>query len=145
MHRLSHDHRQILAFTLRLKKGVAKQADLAIMHQYIQYFWKEILEPHIRTEEKNLYALIRNQNPLIQRALQEHIAIKKLVEIPEISFTYEHCEALSVLVHDHVRFEERMLFNELQNQLSESQLNAIQLALLEKAEFCDNWVDVFWE
>ena len=145
IHRLSHDHRQILAFALRIKKGVQRKAALETMYEYIQYFWQAILNPHLQFEEEYLFALFASEDPGIRKALAEHQQIRGLIKIPQEDFTIHHCTALYTLIHDHVRLEERVLFNQFQEQLTELQLEQLKTLLDQQAEFCDNWVEKFWE
>ena len=51
---------------------------------------------------------------------------------------------LHVALKDHIRFEERILFNEIQDAATSQQLNLIEKNRPEE-KFEDNLSDVFWQ
>lgn len=88
-------------------------------HSIIEQF-PEKLEAHFRDEETELLVALAGigQNELVQRTLDEHARLRelkhRLAAQPEDAATLS---ALASLLHDHVRFEERELFEIAQNLL----------------------------
>jgi hypothetical protein len=117
---LSRDHYRalVLAAALRQSGRSAEQADRARADLLARF--PVDIEPHFRIEEETLLAglgaLGGDALPLLERALQDHAALRgftarvargEAVDLP----------ALGQRLHDHVRFEERELFQFCQARL----------------------------
>lgn len=110
--------------------------------KYVDWFYQNHLSHHFEVEEKHIFPILGNENKLIKQALAEHRRLKRLFgfsnEIPKnLNFIEKELEA-------HIRFEERVLFNEIQNMATEEQLEKMQ-HYHDDAKFCDNLADIFWE
>ena len=86
--------------------------------------------------------MLDNEHELIIKALEQHRNILKLftsnIELPIT------IKKLATQLEAHIRFEERILFNEIQDHASEEQLSAIHIAELETS--CQvGWEDEFWK
>ncbi len=137
---LSREHHDILAFGLRLKKGIAKQASRKIMNDYIVWFWDVYLEAHFKLEEEHLFPLLLHDK-FISQALNEHLFLKALftktdLNVEEIISLYTNLEL-------HIRFEERVLFNKMQEVLSEEQLHHFEQGHPQQ-KTCPLWTKIFW-
>jgi hemerythrin-like domain-containing protein len=98
--------------------------------------------PHFEMEEKFIYPVLGDQHELIVQALDEHKKLKAYFETKgkdEMTFT-----ALADLLEKHIRFEERKLFNVVQEQATELQLQTISEKSGEE-QFKDNEADAFWK
>ena len=76
------------------------------------------LEPHFQTEESELLPALTaaGASPLVERTLAEHAELRDLNR----RLAEPDCEILArfaTLLHDHVRFEERELFETAQDLL----------------------------
>jgi iron-sulfur cluster repair protein YtfE (RIC family) len=81
-------------------------------------------------------------NELIERALKEHRRIKRLFHD-----TKNPKKSLSQLEEEldaHIRFEERVLFNEIQKVATEAQLKKVA-EIHEELEKIPDYPDPFWE
>jgi len=138
---LSREHHEILTFGLRLKKGIQKEANLKIMNAYIDWFWESYLESHFQLEENQLFPLYKDSN-LILQAESQHQELevyfqKKNRNVAEIKLMY-------LLLEKHIRFEERTLFNKIQNELSAKELKHFEEKHLTQ-QVCPFWKDSFWK
>ncbi len=125
---LSRDHHAALVFALRLKNGVIKGADTGELAAYVSHFWFHHLVPHFRDEEEVFFP--ESAHPLINRALDEHVRIKALVDNIAVKPDGETMLALSKLLNEHVRFEERTLFNALEKDIKPENMEKIARVLL---------------
>jgi len=116
---LSREHHDILVFGLRLKKGIQNNASIELMNEYIDWFWKAYLEAHFEREEKHLFLIFFECNSIVEaKEYHEKIRLifkKKSLSAPQIIELYQFIEKS-------IRFEERVLFNEIQEMATEQQL-----------------------
>lgn len=139
---LSREHHDILVFALRLQKAVAKNANLNDMQAYSNWFWDAYLKAHLQLEEYQLFPLLDAQNHLVYKAKQEHIELKALFNQP--AKTNLEFKQLYQLLQQHIRFEERKLFNFIQDSIDEHDLLAFKKQH-QKQQTCGVWKNKFWE
>lgn len=130
----SHEHHHGLILAVRLRK--AHQADAETLKSYIKDFWENSLDSHFNNEEKLFLDFIRDKE-LKQRFLSEHKQIRNLyldIESSEDDIV-EKAKRFGILINDHIRFEERILFPWLQDNLSQNELKQIG-ASLDDSDIC---------
>jgi iron-sulfur cluster repair protein YtfE (RIC family) len=116
------------------------------MKKYVNYFWKDHMEPHFREEEEILFSPLVDE--MVQKAIAEHHQIKDMVERvlkTKDEAVYNELAALSEIVDAHVRYEERQLFPHLEQALNEEQLSKIGDALKMKSHLPDIFKEEFWK
>ena len=139
---LSRQHHFGLLFSWKLRKGFTKNVEISRMVDYAGWFYKTEIKPHFRDEEKYLFPILEPDNELVERALKEHRRIKRLftnMENPEKSL-----HRLEEELDAHIRFEERVLFNEIQKVATEEQLQKIE-EIHGDIEKHPDYHDPFWE
>ena len=139
---LSHDHHHGLLLCWKIRTGFNRGVASDRMKRYIDWFWHNHLESHFEIEERDIFPILGNKNKLVKRALAEHRRLKRLfteeVDIERsLSLIEEELE-------NHIRFEERILFNEIQRIASPAAYAAIQTLHHDKT-VCENWPDEFWK
>jgi len=139
---LSRQHHFGLLFSWKIRKGFAKEISIDRMKAYADWFFKKEIQPHFKLEEKFVFPVLDHEDPLIERALQEHKEIKALFEDAK-----EPSKSLRILeekLTNHIRFEERVLFNKIQEVASKSEMEKINEIHLQIST-PDNYTDAFWE
>lgn len=139
---LSRDHHQGLIFALRISKAVKKGIEPQRIKKYCRWFWANQLQEHFTIEEKVVFPVLGTSHSLIKRALEEHRRIEALIS--EENIASSSLLELSKLLENHIRFEERELFNEIQSQASKTELEKIEQAH-EQEISCPNYKDEFWK
>lgn len=138
---LSREHHHGLLLGWKIREGFRKKIEPMRIKKYKDWYWKNYLSLHFEIEEKYVFSVLGNSHALIRKALSEHRRLKRLFESQtEIS------HSLSLIEEElerHIRFEERILFNEIQQIASSEQLECIEA--LHSHQFCDDWKDKFWE
>ena len=132
----SHEHHHGLIFAVRLRK--AHQADAETLKRYIKDFWEDSLDAHFNNEENSFLTFITNKE-LKHRFLSEHKQIRALyqdIKDGDIDII-EKSKQFGVLINDHIRFEERILFPWLQENLSKDELVHIGSSL-EESDVCSH-------
>ncbi len=122
---LSHEHHHGLVFCARLNK--AHKADDETLKSFVKEFWEHNLSSHFKSEERLLLPLLED-NKIAGQFLSEHNQIRALIQaISENNHKNVKSDILKLakLIHDHIRFEERVMFPWLENALSPSELIAI--------------------
>ncbi len=139
---LSRDHHHTLLLVWKIRKALKEHVELDRVDQYVTWFYQQYALPHFDMEEKFIYPVLGDQHELIVQALDEHKKLKAYFEAKgkdEIAYT-----ALADLLEKHIRFEERTLFNVVQELATEQQLQAI-LEKQGEEVFKDNEADAFWK
>lgn len=138
---LSRDHHHGLLLCWKIRQGIKLNVEPERIKKYLDWFWMSYLKPHFEFEEQYVFPILGNENELVKRALAEHRRLKRLFEteadlLKSISLIEEELEK-------HIRFEERVLFNEIQANVDSEQSLLIQQDNSEKT-FNENLSDIFW-
>lgn len=142
--KLSRDHHAGLLFCWKIRQGVKYHIETDRMIRYVKYFWNHHLATHFREEEEFLFPPLKDAE--VQKALDQHQKIKAFVdkvEVPGIESEEHVLLELADTVDAHIRYEERVLFPHLQEQLSDEQLEMIGEQIVEDP-LTDNFEDEFW-
>ncbi len=143
---LSREHHATLLFAWKLRQGIAKNIDQQRIINYISWFSEHFLATHFKTEESQLFR--EKNDPMIMRALNEHVLISELIYNIVSDKEYSGIEEIHKLadsIEQHTRFEERELFPHIEKQLSEAELEKIGRVLaLEDLTAEENYKDEFW-
>lgn len=143
---ISREHHDALLLGWKIRAGTAKGVAPARIRRYCRRFLREKLKPHFAIEETVLFPILGLEHPLVRKAMAEHRRLQRLIngrtdDALAISLIEEELEA-------HVRFEERQLFNLVQEAATPEQLAHVQEAharlprpIVKKARP----EDVFWE
>jgi hemerythrin-like domain-containing protein len=81
---------------------------------------------------------------LKEQLLAEHNQIKNLLKTVENDHSIETLKKLSDVVNDHIRFEERVLFKFIEDNVSKKTLEEIGNYLSEEKKNNAVWEDEFW-
>jgi iron-sulfur cluster repair protein YtfE (RIC family) len=128
---LSRDHHEALVQALWLRRGAGKPpAALAFLG-----FHRDELEGHMADEEDVVLPVADPVDPSgSARIREEHARLRALAETLQTAVAAGGelgavMEDLARLLHDHVRYEERVFFMGLQAALSEEALSSLGAAL----------------
>src|SRR5688572_1223707 len=126
---LSREHHHSLLFVWKIRQGISKNVEIKRIKNYIEYFTQHHLFPHFDDEENILFVLAA-QNSGVQKAIDDHQKIRLLLQ--SVAQTDDGDTNASDLLmqlaqclDDHVRYEERTLFPELETLLTPSQLESV--------------------
>jgi hemerythrin-like domain-containing protein len=141
---LSKDHHEGLLFAWKIKQGLKNGADIKLIAQYVQWFWKNYLQEHFWEEEQILVPHLPPDNELVKQMVDEHHEIEAMVHINENIVDDALLLNLAKAIDDHIRFEERQLFPYAENTIPEKELNLIYDQLSKKTAQCEKWGKEFW-
>jgi len=139
---LSRDHHHGLLLCWKIRQGFKLNIEPERIKKYLDWFWISYLKPHFEVEEQYVFPVLGSKNELVKQALAEHRRLKRLFENED-----DLSKILSLIEEElekHIRFEERVLFNEIQKVARKEQLQQIQLLHADN-KFADNLIAPFWE
>ena len=137
---ISREHHHGLLLCWKIKEGLKRNIELARIKKYADWFYKNHLIPHFEIEEKSIYTFLDLENEWVQNAIAEH---RKLTELFEANVTEENLKQIIELLQTHIRFEERVVFNQIQAIASPENIQKIE-ELHATEKFIDNTTDPFW-
>ncbi|MEB2785854.1 hemerythrin domain-containing protein [Algoriphagus persicinus] len=138
---LSRDHHHGLLFCWKIRSGVKRGIEVSRMQAHAVWFWNTHLVAHFAEEEGVVFPILGAENELIRQALAEHAELKKLFAQEEMD--YEFLNYLQVALEKHIRFEERILFNQIQEVADPDQLAAVKQHIEAEEEELE-WEDDYW-
>ena len=140
---LSKDHHHGLLLCWKIREGRKKQISDERIKAYTDYFFKSQLVPHFQFEEEELFVLLGDDHPMIKRAKREHILLENLFN--EKTNIERSLSEIEKQLEKHIRFEERVLFSEIQQETPEEKLEALKEREDElQTPNPDDWDDRFW-
>ncbi len=138
----SRQHHFGLLFGWKIRKGFAKNIAPERMMKYASWFYSHEIEPHFNDEEKYLFPILDPSHELIERALKEHRRLKRL--FLDTAHPEKSLHRLEEELDAHIRFEERILFNEIQKVATQEQLDKIE-EIHSDIEKAPDYEDPFWD
>jgi len=137
----SREHHHGLLLCWKIRKGITNGIEKERIKRYADHLYKTNLLPHFEDEERYVFPILGNDHELVKKALAEH---RRLIRL----FTVEKdvSKALSKIEEEleaHIRFEERVLFPEIQEKASVADLELIAKHHKE-IEAGEDWDDEFW-
>ena len=138
---LSKDHHQALLLCWKIRIGFKKNIAPQRIKSYSNWFWENHIQPHFNIEEKYDFPVLGNNHDLIKKVLAEHRSLKELFE-SETDIN-KNLSLIEEELENHIRFEERILFGEIQKVATDEELKNIEIH--HQDNFCDDWEDKFWK
>jgi len=138
---LSRQHHYGLLLSWKIRMGFVKNIEPKCIRVYADWFFENHLIPHFEVEEAHIFTILEEDNELIKKALEDHRRIKCL-----FAETEDDAKTLSKIeetLEKHIRFEERVLFPEIQKVATEAQLALIE-EIHQEEGFIDKLDDEFW-
>jgi iron-sulfur cluster repair protein YtfE (RIC family) len=129
---LSHQHQHALALCVRIGKAFEEVHDTPDVHQWeleiVQIFDHE-LSFHFTAEEKVLFPIadrFEDLQQLVDELRIEHTLLRRNVEnARKRQFRVTDLQVFTAMLSEHIRKEERVLFQELQRLLPEDALSRL--------------------
>lgn len=125
---LSEDHHHGLVLALTAKRTGSGQSDSLVSDVWadIELRFKTELEPHFHIEESLIAPILesRGKTQLVSRLRQEHAVLRDFF-VTGSQHTATTLRRWGELLEQHIRFEERELFEVAQETLSREELLAV--------------------
>jgi|26BtaG_2_1085354.scaffolds.fasta_scaffold00004_111 iron-sulfur cluster repair protein YtfE (RIC family) len=141
--RFSNDHNEVLLLSYRIGSGLRQDVDRKRIKKYVDWFRTEHLEPHFELENKYIFPILGNGNVRMKRALANQRRIKRLFD--EKTNLNNVLNKMEDELGRYIRFEERILYNEIQKVATKNELIIIEKLHDEILGSDEIWDDRFWE
>lgn len=138
---LSLEHRQALQLCENIRIGLSKNIEKERIRKYTDWFKQNFLDPHFELEEQYVFPLLGN-NVRVRKALANHRRINKL-----LSCDCDNNRVLNLLEEElsaYIRFEERVIFNELAKNAKPEDFEMFQRNHDKITKNEEDWKDKFW-
>lgn len=142
----SREHHFGLLLGWKIRQGIKKEVEIDRMKKYITAAWEAEINPHFLNEEKELFVLLKEEDPLRIQAENEHFDLREKIATLENISKAESLVGFATALDEHIRFEERVLFPHIeQQQTFEAYATAMAKHNDSPHENFDNfWSDHFW-
>lgn len=140
---LSREHHEGLLFVWKLRQGLAHHIEANRITMFVTWFWQQHLAAHFLKEEQALPLVLPQTHPLLQQMFGEHEAIKKLFAEIGQHGDLKKFETLAQQLNDHIRFEERHLFEAVEKAATAEQMQMLSDQLKDEEQTAV-WEDEFW-
>jgi len=123
-----------------MRKGLARKVEPERVLKYIQYFWQDYYIKHRKLQINSLNSVLNEGQLAILLEKEEVLDILHdgLKPIEENLCDFEEC------LYDHVRWEERILFEEIQEKFGSTHLEKIISGNNDLDDWCELYIDQFW-
>ncbi|MCA0429631.1 MAG: hemerythrin domain-containing protein [Bacteroidetes bacterium] len=139
---LSREHHHGLLLCWKIKTGFSKNIEIERIKNYTDWFFEANLKTHFKLEEEIAFPVLGNNHLLVERAISEHKRLRELfsekIEIKKSLLAIEH------ELEQHIRFEERILFNEIEQLVTSEIMESIN-QIHNNETISDDWKDEFWK
>lgn len=142
----SREHHTGLQLVWKIRTGHKKAVQAERIASYVVWAFENDLAAHFSDEEQYLAPYLESNHPFSTRLFQEHAILKEMVEKMKGDPNAAALQSLFAnTLEKHIRFEERELFNFLQENLSVDALKKIE-EMERSVPACslEDWQDVFW-
>lgn len=142
----SREHHFELLLIWKIRQGLKNQISAKRISEYIRSVHLAGLEKHLTDEETLFWDILPEREELRRKAEEEHAAIRHLLNlVGEGSAGNDILQHFANTLEAHIRFEERDLFNCLQEKLP----GDLRLTLTNRASTYnrltdEQWDDPFW-
>ena len=130
LRQLSDDHHQALVLARRATSAASlKPEAVATLWDEVTRRFRSELAPHFSIEEQHMLPALERAGgaALAKRTRDEHAELRRIVS-EDGHDVATRLDRFGALLRDHVRFEERVLFEAVQERLSDAELEAVSEA-----------------
>ena len=152
LHPLSHQHQHGLALCVIIRRTLDEDASPATMQDLaskVKAAWEIELEAHFSVEEQILFPAVKgriDEPELVDQLIAEHREIEARIRDLLAEPDELRLRGLATLLNDHIRAEERRLFEQIQEHLNPEELAALGRRLDARiAKVCPVSAGLPWE
>jgi iron-sulfur cluster repair protein YtfE (RIC family) len=138
---VSREHHHGLLLCWKIRTGFSKGISEERIKKYVDWFYGAHLLPHFELEENHIFPILGKDHELVKKAISQHKRLNRLFN--ETGTLSKSLNLIEEELEQHIRFEERVLFNEIQKIATEDQLGTIS-KIHNDQKFNDNIDDTFW-
>jgi len=143
---LTREHHDGLLLSWKINSGLNKGVSLKRIKEYVIYFFENFLEPHLLMEEQIIYSLVDAEQPDRRMAELQHAGLRVRIEYFKAGYAMAAniLRDFAQLLSDHIRFEERVLFQLIEEQADPVALRSVVKKYKNVLTVDNGWRDQFW-
>jgi hemerythrin-like domain-containing protein len=143
---LSREHHDGLLLCWKINSGLKKDIQPVRISSYIVHFFDNDLDKHFTEEELYLFPVLDNTSPFRIEAETQHKKLREMVRNSRSNtqISADSLKAFAELLNEHIRFEERTLFNLIEKEAGQELLKSIEEKLNPHNKCNTDWHDQFW-
>lgn len=146
---LSRQHKSALMTCLLIRKGIGKQASVDMMADFLRKSWSTDIQPHFAEEEQHLLPVLNryeDARPMAATILRDHELLRQaFAHLDQQGLSASLLAAIADQLEQHVRYEERIVFQRMQELLSPEELARLQFHDDQHTPICNTYPNHFWE
>ena len=124
---VSREHHQALFVAQKLTRATGDTAAHAAAA--LREFWESAGRRHFHVEEDTILSLIDPGREEVRRIYAEHAELRHLIARVSDESSADDLNRLGTMLHDHIRYEERVVFPAIEAELSPAELERLGVAL----------------
>ncbi len=134
---------------LLVRKGLSRQAPLATVIDFFRQSWAQDILPHMVAEEATIVPLLQSSpsgKPFADTILRDHELLRNSVAHLQMEGNHERLLSnLADLLEKHIRYEERIVFQEMQSFIPANKLAQLHIEENQTEPVCNSYPVHFWE
>ena len=139
---ISEEHYKLLFLGWKISEAMRNGIETKRIKAYTDWFKNKYLEPHFEIEKKYVFPILGIDNVRVKKAMANHRRLLRLFN--DTTNVYKSLNRIEEEIGRYIRFEERVLYNEIQSVATKKQLQDIEKHH-EAVSFSDEeWEDQFW-
>lgn len=143
---LSREHHDGLLLCWKINSSLNKGIPLSRISPYIIYFFDNSLKMHFEEEEHFVFSLLKPDNIYRKDAEMQHKLLREMIENIRNSYLLSagSLKYFAETLNNHIRYEERVLFNIIENETDKTALKSLENKLTSHSKCDSGWEDQFW-
>ncbi len=137
------EHFQALSFGFRIAQGLRNGVETHRLKAYADWFFENYLLPHLEIEKEYLFPILGLENVRVKKALANHRRLLRLFN--NTDEVYKSLNRIEDEIGRYIRFEERILYKQIEEKASVEQLNKAREQFKKLSVPEHPWKDKFWE
>jgi hemerythrin-like domain-containing protein len=141
---LSREHHHTLLFVWKIRQGIRYNISSSRLSAYCKWFWETNMKDHFKKEEYEFLNILDKDDKMLARMISEHQLLQEgFMQINETTSAAAF-ESFVQKINEHIRFEERELFDYIEKTVSKPQLEMLATHLNDHTVAHPVWEDEFW-
>jgi hemerythrin len=122
----SKDHHFGLLLAWKIRQDLQSKVEAEYISNYVLTFFDTDLQQHFKEEEELIFCKLSFEDALRRQAETEHQTIYHIIDsVREKKTDTALLNEFADFLESHIRFEERILFNYMQEKLTEQELDEV--------------------
>lgn len=137
---ISRQHHKVLQCCFKIRKGLDAGIDPKQIIDYINYFFDDFYNSHQSTQQ-TINTALTNKHGLNDTYRTSE---RKIIELKKCLISSHDLLIFENVLYKHVRWEERVLFEWIQNNIDEDVLIKVTTEHPVNENWCELYSDKFW-